>query len=999
MSASRRLGNEALGIETDGSAIATFEMQSQLQVPAVPYSAASLNGTYAAKCFGAEVDLNYVTFDGNGNLTGIDPFNNGNFGSSPYTGFYSVNPDGTFSGGFGGSYALYTMTGVIDNATGAIEYTYDYSGVGGVVQCIGESTYGPVGTNPVAATPAFSPAPGAYNSQQSVVLSDTTPGAVIYYTTNGVAPTTSSAVYSTPIQASATTTIRAIAVATGFNNSAIGAGTYFITAGLPTAATPTFSPTPGTYSSPQSVTLLDTTPGAVIYYTTDGTTPNTNSSVYGAAIPVNTTTTIEAIAVATGFSNSSAGVGTYTITLPTAAAPSFNPAPGTYSSPQSVTLSDTTPGAVIYYTTNGTTPTTGSSVYGGAIAVSTTTTIQAIAVAVGYNNSAVNGGTYTIALPTAATPTFNPAPGTYSAPQSVTLSDTTPGAVIYYTTNGTTPTTGSSIYGGAIAVSATTTIQAIAVATNYNNSAVGGGTYTITLPTAATPTFNPAPGTYSSAQSVTISDTTPGAVIYYTTNGTTPTTGSSVYGGAIAVSATETLQAIAVATNYKNSAVGGGTYTITVAGGSTPVNLGAYYNVYGIATAGTSPKSGGFDNDSYAFNSSLIGTSLTYQGLTLPLASANALDAITSQTVPLPAGYSQIFLLGAGVNGAQKNQSVVVTYTDGTTSTFTQNFSDWASPQNYTGETTVIANTNRISPNGQTQTLTVDVFGYTFSLTAGKTAASVKLPSNRNVVFLAIGVGNPKPTAAAPTFSPVPGTYTSSVTVTLSDTTPGAVIYYTTNGTTPTTSSTKYTGPGTITTTTTVEAIAVAPGYNNSSVATGVYQIVYPTAVTPTFSPAPGTFNAIQSVTLSDATSGAVIHYTTNGSTPTASSAVYGSPITVSATTTIEAIAIATGYNNSAVATGVFTITGTPITPYIQVNGGNWLQAASTTVHLNASVNLGPQPISGGSWSWTGPRGYTSTSRQINNIPLSFGSNTFVATYTNPGGVKSTQTFTITETF
>ena len=115
---------------------------------------------------------------------------------------------------------------------------------------------------------------------------------------------------------------------------------------------------------------------------------------------------------------------------------------------------------------------------------------------------------------------------------------------------------------------------------------------------------------------------------------------------------------------------------------------------------------------------------------------------------------------------------------------------------------------------------------------------------------------------------------------------------------------------------------------------------MYPTAATPTFSPAPGTFNAIQSVTLSDATSGAVIHYTTNGSTPTASSAVYGSPITVSATTTIEAITIATGYNNSAVATGVFTITGTPITPYIQVNGGNWLQAASTTVHLNASVNL-----------------------------------------------------------
>jgi hypothetical protein len=54
------------------------------------------------------------------------------------------------------------------------------------------------------------------------------------------------------------------------------------------------------------------------------------------------------------------------------------------------------------------------------------------------------------------------------------------------------------------------------------------------------------------------------------------------------------------------------------------------------------------------------------------------------------------------------------------------------------------------------------------------------------------------------------------------------------------------------------------------------------------------------------------------------------------------------------------------------------------------------QPVSGGSWSWTGPNGYTSTSRQINNIPLVNGTNTFVATYTNPGGCKSQQTFTIT---
>jgi CSLREA domain-containing protein len=86
----------------------------------------------------------------------------------------------------------------------------------------------------------------------------------------------------------------------------------------------------------------------------------------------------------------------------------------------------------------------------------------------------------------------------------------------------------------------------------------------------------------------------------------------------------------------------------------------------------------------------------------------------------------------------------------------------------------------------------------------------------------------------------------------------------------------------------------------------------------------------------------------------------------------------------------------TPIVPYIEVNGGAWQTTASVTVQFSDSVNLGPQPLTGGSWSWTGPNGYTSTSRQINSIPLTLPTNVFVATYTNPSGAKSTQTFTIT---
>jgi hypothetical protein len=80
--------------------------------------------------------------------------------------------------------------------------------------------------------------------------------------------------------------------------------------------------------------------------------------------------------------------------------------------------------------------------------------------------------------------------------------------------------------------------------------------------TTATPTLTPVSGTYTGSQSVNISDATTSATIYYTTNGTTPTTSSTVYAGPITVSGSETIEAIAVASGLTNSAVGSATYTI-----------------------------------------------------------------------------------------------------------------------------------------------------------------------------------------------------------------------------------------------------------------------------------------------------------------------------------------------------------------------------------------------------------------------------------------------------
>jgi N-acetylneuraminic acid mutarotase len=80
--------------------------------------------------------------------------------------------------------------------------------------------------------------------------------------------------------------------------------------------------------------------------------------------------------------------------------------------------------------------------------------------------------------------------------------------------------------------------------------------------TTATPVFSPATGTYAPTQWVTISDSTAGAAIYYTTDGSTPTTNSTQYTGPILVAITETIQAMATAPNDMQSAVASATYTI-----------------------------------------------------------------------------------------------------------------------------------------------------------------------------------------------------------------------------------------------------------------------------------------------------------------------------------------------------------------------------------------------------------------------------------------------------
>src|SRR5277367_2148198 len=127
----------------------------------------------------------------------------------------------------------------------------------------------------------------------------------------------------------------------------------------------------------------------------------------------------------------------------------------------------------------------------------------------GTNSAGQYGTVFEVAGVTAANPKFSPAPGTYTGAQMVTITDTTSGATIYYTINGGALTK----YTAAFEVSESAIITAYATSPTLPRSQVATAGYQIGS-TVATPEFSPAAGTYTVAQSVTITDAAPGATIY-----------------------------------------------------------------------------------------------------------------------------------------------------------------------------------------------------------------------------------------------------------------------------------------------------------------------------------------------------------------------------------------------------------------------------------------------------------------------------------------------------
>lgn len=252
------------------------------------------------------------------------------------------------------------------------------------------------------------------------------------------------------------------------------------------------------------------------------------------------------------------------------------------------------------------------------------------------------------------------------------------------------------------------------------------------LPTGVTGTFNPTSTTTTSTMSLTASSTaTTVSGDYLTVSGTS---------GSIApLNAPYSIVSVSAATGTGGSGV--------------PVSLSSAYNLPAIYKDGVTFGTG-MDGDGYAYSSNLLTANRILNGVQFNFGQASTADcggsgqiactndavSTSGQTVTLPANqqstYTTLQLLATAVNGPILSQTITVTYTDSTTSTFTQSFSDWCScngatpgPGHQAGESYAVVMPYRDEATGAEDSRPFNLYAYTFVLNNAKTVQSFTLPA------------------------------------------------------------------------------------------------------------------------------------------------------------------------------------------------------------------------------------------------------------------------------
>ena len=373
-------------------------------------------------------------------------------------------------------------------------------------------------TTTSVATPTFNPASGtSFTSSLSVSINESTTGSTVYYTTDNSTPTTSSKVYSSPITIVASTTFKAIAVASGVS-SAVGTANYTLTqsAGPPVAddfngsslntGLWTVQAPVGGSAAVSNGHLVINVPGGSNH---DGFTPALDAvqvvqQISNANFDVNVKidSTLAAsgqysgdgilvegdahnyIRFGVGANGSAVDLSANVISGGTQST-AFQVSPfSAYTVPTYLRLNRTGSTYTGYYSADGANWIQAGSFTDGSLTVTglapygwnyNATPSNAVAVAASFDwfhNTTTTG--------TVATPSISPASGTtFSSTLSVSISDSTANSTIHYTTDGSTPTSSSTVYGGAFTISASTTVKAIATASGLNQSGVATASYTL----------------------------------------------------------------------------------------------------------------------------------------------------------------------------------------------------------------------------------------------------------------------------------------------------------------------------------------------------------------------------------------------------------------------------------------------------------------------------------------------------------------------------------------
>jgi len=174
--------------------------------------------------------------------------------------------------------------------------------------------------------------------------------------------------------------------------------------------------------------------------------------------------------------------------------------------------------------------------------------------------------------------------------------------------------------------------------------------------------------------------------------------------------------------------------------GTVPVDLSPAFNVTGIYNDGSAfAPAASLDEGGYSLSEHLLGSEQVGDGVVFKLGPPNVPNAVTGKTVVLPPGkFTSLKILAEAIDGDQELQTFSVNYADDTSSSFAQSLSDWSAPGSFKGESVAVEMPYRLAGDKSTDASSFYAHAYSFDLDKDKAVRSVTLPSNRQVLVLAI---------------------------------------------------------------------------------------------------------------------------------------------------------------------------------------------------------------------------------------------------------------------